>query len=201
MSLLNYTPLQKLALKGKCKGKTLLQLSYEPSHFQKEEPISFTETLSPTTPEMLVEQNRRAGLNLLDIHLETCGITCKLEAHCKRCIDEGNSEHLVKVIKKFIKTCGIRYCIKPKCVSERFSRVVNKLKNARRTKNLRKMYHFVIGFPKIYAKDFKQEMKKQTKVLNSFNKALRKGRVITETIKIGKVEKKIKRKINPIKIV
>jgi len=110
-------------------------------------------------------------------HLSTCGRIIKVEIHCKQCEQEQKKDVIIDKI--FIKqTCGIRYCNHLHCQLTRYARIFESLKKINRLKNLRKLWHFVIGFEPIDIIYFKEKRKEFDKIIalyfNRINEQLKK---------------------------
>ena len=110
-------------------------------------------------------------------HLSTCGRIIKVEIHCKQCEQEHQENILID--KLLIKqTCGLRYCNNLHCQITRYARIFNSLRKINRLKNLRKLWHFVIGFEPIDIIYFKEKRKEFDKIIalyfNRINKQLKK---------------------------
>lgn len=110
-------------------------------------------------------------------NLSFCGREAKVSFYCKECEKSGN-EALLKVSKRPF-YCEIRYCDNPECKSYLFAQQLAKLQRVKRFLGLKKLGHFVIGFPKIHIDDFRANFSKYKKryeyVMNTFFKRLKKA--------------------------
>lgn len=120
------------------------------------------------------EIKRKCLVSQVQEHLEHCGEVVKRNWYCKHCESERNPEALLRVDKAIRLDCQMRYCSNPQCVNTRFARILEVLKSVSRIKDLRRMFHFSIGFPKIDIQDFKKEVKEQRRNINSYFAKLRK---------------------------
>jgi len=120
-------------------------------------------------------------------HLKNCGSLVKHSWYCKLCEEENEDDKLLRV-DKIYQTCGVRYCKKIRCVLTRFALQVEVLKNNKRLIGLKKMDHFVIGFPEIDKQDFEDNFKaikqKQERVMNSYFSKLRKKGFKVQAFKV-----------------
>lgn len=104
--------------------------------------------------------------------LKRCGSYTKIVSVCKRC----KIPH-PKVLF-FQAYCGLRYCFDVHCIVERFASMMETFHSIIRLKKVRKLWHFVIGFPPIPVEEFKTNFDKYKKrmeyALNSYWSKLKK---------------------------
>jgi len=111
-------------------------------------------------------------------NLSYCGLQMKVTCTCKKCLAEKRQDPTSN--KNYIKqTCGNRYCNHIHCQLTRFARIYTSLRSIKRIKDLRKMWHFSIGFSYIDIIYFKEKRKEFDKIIAAFfrrvNKRLNKA--------------------------
>lgn len=106
-------------------------------------------------------------------HLSLCGQNIKVEIHCKHCEEEHRENSILdkKIIRR---TCGLRYCNHLHCQITRYARIFESLRSISRLKNLRKMWHYALGFEPIDIIQFQEKRKLFEKVFTSFQKRITK---------------------------
>lgn len=122
----------------------------------------------------------------LRLNLSRCGMRAKKEFYCKK--PEHRGKRLLKDTPYEYFRCEIRYCSRLKCLVQRFARQIETLNDIERFWNLKKLWHFAIGFEPIPELEFKRNFSKYNKrfqyVLNKYFEKLRKGGLNIEAVRV-----------------